>query len=75
MDIKQKVRIKRRETNIDISSNQFFLESVDYLFQFIQIKITMLNDLKLKESSKKLFIIEMSSSIEKTFMINQLIQI
>ena len=75
MDIKQKVRIKRRETNIDISSNQFFLESVDYLFQFIQIKITMLNDLKLKELSKKLFIIEMSSSIEKTFMINQLIQI
>ena len=32
MSIKQKVRIKIRQMNIDIFSNQTLLESIDYLF-------------------------------------------
>ena len=32
MSIKQKVRIKIRQMNIDIFSNQILLESIDYLF-------------------------------------------
>ena len=35
--------------NIDIFSNQNLLDSIDYLYQFIQIKITMLKDLKLED--------------------------
>ena len=31
----------------DVLSNQILLESIDYLFMFIQIKIAMLKDLKL----------------------------
>ena len=31
--------------NIDIFSNQTFLESIDYLFQFIQTKPAILKDL------------------------------
>ena len=42
MNIKQKVRIKMRQMNINIFSNQILLESTDYLFLFIQIKITIL---------------------------------
>ena len=37
MNIKQKVRIKIRQMNIDIFSNKIFLEFIDYFFQFIQI--------------------------------------
>ena len=32
MDIKQKVRIKIQQINIDIFSNQILLELIDYLF-------------------------------------------
>ena len=32
MNIKQKVRIKIRQMNIDIFSNKFFFEFVDYFF-------------------------------------------
>ena len=35
--------------NIDIVSNQILLELIDHLFQFIQIKMTILKDLKLKD--------------------------
>ena len=35
--------------NIDIFSNQNLLDSIDYLYQFIQIKITVLKDLKLED--------------------------
>ena len=51
MNIKQKRKIKIRQMNIDIFSNQILLESIDYLFYlfcFIQMKITILKDLKLK---------------------------
>ena len=49
MDIKQKVRIKIRQMNIDIFSNQILLESIYYLFLFIQIKMSILKYLKLKD--------------------------
>ena len=48
INIKQKVRIKAQQMNIDIFSNQILLESIGYLFSFIQIKITILKYLKLK---------------------------
>ena len=48
MNIKQKVRIKIQQMNLHIFSNQILLESIDYLFQFIQIKATMLKDLMRK---------------------------
>ena len=48
INIKQKVRIKAQQMNIDIFSNQILLESIGYLFSFIQMKITILKDLKLK---------------------------
>ena len=35
--------------NIDIVSNRILLELIDHLFQFIQIKMTILKDLKLKD--------------------------
>ena len=47
MNMKQKLRIKIRQMNIDISSNQILLELID-LFQFIQIKMTMPKDLNSK---------------------------
>ena len=77
MSIKQKVIIKIQQTNLDFFLNQFLLESIDYLLQFMQIKMLLLKDLKLKGITyqKKLLIIIMSSSLEKTFMIKQLIQI
>ena len=62
MNIKQKRKIKIRQMNIDIFSNQILLESIDYLFYlfcFIQMKITILKDLKLKDITyqKELFTI------------------
>ena len=48
MNIKQKARIKTREMNIDIFSNQILLESIDCLFLFIQIMVPMLKDLMLE---------------------------
>ena len=72
INIKQKVRTKKQQININIFSNQNLLEAIDYLFQFIRMKIMPLKDLKLKDIiyQKELLIIIMSSSIEKTFMIN-----
>ena len=35
--------------NIDIFSNQILLESIDCLFLFIQIKMSILKDLKLED--------------------------
>ena len=77
MNIKQKVRKKSQQMSKDIFSNQFLLELMDYLFQFIQIKLPMLKDLKHEGIiyKKELLIIITSSSMEKKFMINQLIQI
>ena len=48
MNIKQKVRIKIPQINLYIFSNQILLESIDYLFWFIQIKATMLKGLILE---------------------------
>ena len=77
MKIKQKVIIKIRQTNLNTVSNQIFLESIDHLFQFIETKMLPLKDLKLKGITyqNKLLIIITSSSLEKTFIINQLILI
>ena len=47
MNIKQKVRIKIRQINKGISSNLVLLELIDYLFQFIKIKMPVLKHLKL----------------------------
>ena len=64
--MKQKLKIKIRQMNLDIFSNQILLESIDCLFQFIQIKITMLKDLKLRDIvyQKELLIIIISSSMK-----------
>ena len=50
-------------------SNQTLLELIDYLFQFIQMKMMLLKDLKLKDNTyqKRLLKIIMSSSMEKNF--------
>ena len=58
-NIKQKVRIKMQQMNIDIFSNQTLLESIGYLFYFIQMKMTKLKDLKLEDIiyQKKLILI------------------
>ena len=75
--IKQKVMIKIRQTNLNTVSNQIFLESIDHFLQFIETKILLLKDLKLKGITyqNKLLISITSSSLEKTFIINQLILI
>ena len=49
MNIKQKVRIKIQQMDTDIFFNQILLEWINCLFKFIQIKIPMLRDLKLKD--------------------------
>ena len=77
MNIKQKVIIKLQQTNLGFFLNQILLESIDYLFYFIQMKMLLLKDLKLRGITYQieLLIIIMSSSMEKKFMINLLIQI
>ena len=77
MNIKQKLIIEIQQKNLDFSLNQILMESIDYLFYFIQIKMLLLEDSKLKDIiyQKELLIIIMSSSTEKTFMTKQLIQI
>ena len=35
--------------NLNIFSNQNLLESIDYLFYFVQTKMLILNDIKLKD--------------------------
>ena len=47
INIKQKVRIKIQQINIDIFSNQILLKPIGYLFYFIHMKMTILKDLKL----------------------------
>ena len=49
MNIKAKVRIKIQQMDIDILSNQILLDSIDYLFWFIQIKMLVLKDLRLED--------------------------
>ena len=74
---KTKIGNKYTKNEIVIFSNQILLETIDPLFYFIQIKITILKDLKFKDITyqKELLIIIMSSSMEKTFMTNPLILI
>ena len=50
MNIKQNMRTKMQQMNIDIFLNQILLESIDIVNRklvFIQMKMTMLKDLKL----------------------------
>ena len=70
MNIKKKKTIKIRQMNIDTLSNQILLELIGCLFQFIQIKVTMLKDLKLEyiTNQKTLLITITSSPVEKTFI-------
>ena len=78
INTKQNVREKRPEMNVNVFTNQIWriLESIDYLFWFIQIKVTMLKDLKHEDIiyQKELLII-ITSSMKKKTMINQLILI
>ena len=64
MNKKQKKRIKIQQMNKGIFSNQILFELIGYLFQFIQIKMEILKDLKLKDIiyQKELLIIVTSSS-------------
>ena len=59
-----------RQMNIDTLSNKILLELIGYLFWFIQIKVTMLKDLKLEDitNQKALLITITSSPVEETFM-------
>ena len=47
INIKQKVIVKIRQMNLDIFLNQILLESIDYLFKFIEREMLLLKDLKL----------------------------
>ena len=75
MNIKQKVRIKMQQMNIDIFFNQTLWELTNCLFWLVQIKTTILKDLKLEDITyqKALLRIITSSSIERTFTTNPLI--
>ena len=66
------MRIKIQQMNLDIFFNQTLLKSVDCLFKILQMKMEMLKDLMLEDITyqKELLIILMSSSMEKSFMIN-----
>ena len=48
MSIKQKVRIKIQQMNEDIFFNQTLLESMNYLFYLIQMRLAMLKDLMIE---------------------------
>ena len=50
---KTKNEKKIEQINIDVSLNQVFLDSIDYLFYFIQIKMPILKDLKLEHDITK----------------------
>ena len=77
MCIKQKVRIKRRETSKYIFSNQILQELADCLFWLIQIKMTILKGIKPEDIiyQKVLLRIITASSMERIFMNNLLILI
>ena len=66
--------IKIQQTNLDFCLNQILLESK---FVFMQIKMLLLKNLKLRgiTNQKDLLIIIMLPSMEKAFMINQLVLI
>ena len=66
MNKKQKLRIKIRQMNTDILSNET-LELRNYLYQFICIKAMMWNELMLEDIIylKELLIIIASSLLEK----------
>ena len=49
MNVRPKVRIKTRKVNIDIFSNQILFKLIDYLFKFIQTKMTNRERLKRKD--------------------------
>ena len=49
MNKKKKKRIKIQQMNTGIFSNQILFELIGYLFQFVQIKMEILKDLKLKD--------------------------
>ena len=75
MNIKHKVTLKIQHHSTDIFSNQTLKELRHCLFWFIQMEMTMLKDLQLEDitNQKVLLRILMSSSIERTFMTNQMI--
>ena len=77
MNKKQKVRIKLQQTSIDIFSSQTLKELTDCLCYFIQIKMAMHKGIKVEGIiyQKMLSRITMSSSVEKTSIINQWILI
>ena len=50
---KTKNEKKIEQINIDVSLNQVFLNSIDYLFYFIQIKMPILKELKLEHNITK----------------------
>ena len=62
MNKKQKKRIKIQQMNTGIFSNQILFELIGYLFQFIQIKMEILKDLKLKDIYQKELLIMVTSS-------------
>ena len=72
MNIKQKMRIKSQQTTIDIFGIQNLLKNS--LFWLIQIKMKMLKGTKSEGviCKKVLSRIITSSSVERTFMTNQL---
>ena len=47
INIKQKVIVKIQQMNLGIFLNQILLESIDYLFKFIEREMLLLKDLKL----------------------------
>ena len=50
MNIKQKMRLKIQQINIDVYSNQILLKSIDCLFYIIQIEMSMFKDLMLENT-------------------------
>ena len=49
MNVKPKVRIKEQQMRIDIFLDKILLELIDLFFYFIQIKMSILKDLKLED--------------------------
>ena len=63
------MRINIRQINIDISSNQIWLELIDCLFYFIQMKMIVLFYTNEDDNAKRLSsLMETSSSMEKKLL-------
>ena len=77
MNVKQKMRIKMQQMDIDIFLNHTLWELTDCLFWLVQIKMPMLKDLKLEDITyqKALLRIITLSSLERTFLTKPLILI